>query len=290
MKREDILAAQRGQASVAAALAAAAPGLGGAEARAEAELLLAHALSRPRSWLYAHGDEALPAEAAPAFAELLRRRAAGEPVAYILGRREFWSLDLEVSAATLVPRPETELLVELALDRLPPDSDARILDLGTGSGGIARALGSERPRARVTAVDASAPALAVARRNAARLQLDRVRLLRSDWFSAVRDEGFELVVSNPPYLADDDPHLREGDLPFEPAQALSSGRDGLDALRTICAEAPARLVAGGWLLFEHGLGQGEAARALLRDAGFENVASWRDLEGRERISGGSAPG
>jgi release factor glutamine methyltransferase len=286
MKREDKTAAH----SVAGALAAAAARIGGEDARAEAEILLAHALARPRSWLYAHSEDALPQEAARRFAPLLDRRIAGEPVAYLVGRREFWSLDLEVGPATLVPRPETELLVELALAHLAPEADARVLDLGTGSGAIALAIASERPRARVTAVDASAPALQVAQRNAVRLGLERVRLLRSDWFSAVRDERFDLVLSNPPYLASDDPHLREGSLPFEPSLALASGRDGLDALRAICTGAPARLQDGGWLLFEHGLSQGEPARGLLRQNGFAQVQTWRDLEGRERVSGGMRPG
>ena len=279
-----------GSQTVASALAAAALRLGGGEGRADAELLLAHALAKPRSWLYAWGDAALPPEAAARFAALLQRRVLGEPVAYLVGRREFWSLDLEVTPATLVPRPETELLVELALERLPRDGAARVLDLGTGSGAIALAIARERPGARVSAVDASAAALAVAQRNAVRLGLDRVRFLRSDWFSAVRDECFDLLLSNPPYLAEGDPHLREGSLPHEPAQALSSGRDGLDALRVICAEAPARLAPAGWLLFEHGLAQGEAARALLQSAGFEQAQTWRDLEGRERVSGGVRPG
>ena len=282
MKRED----KAGPPSVARELAAAAARIGGEDARAEAEILLAHTLARPRSWLYAHGDDSLPEEVVRRYAVLLGRRIAGEPVAYLVGRREFWSLDLEVGPATLVPRPETELLVELALARLAPGSDARVLDLGTGSGAIALAIASERPTAHVTAVDASAPALVVAQRNAARLGLERVRFLRSDWFSAVRDEAFELVLANPPYLADDDPHLREGSLPFEPASALASGPDGLDALRVICAHAPAHLQAGGWLLFEHGLAQGEAARSLLAAAGFRDIETWRDLEGRERVSGG----
>ena len=277
----------RGGQDVARSLAAGASSIGGPDARAEAEILLAHALSRPRSWLYAHADDSLPQAAAEQFAALLRRRAAGEPVAYLTGRREFWSLDLEVGPATLVPRPETELLVELALARIPVGGAPRVIDLGTGSGAIALAVANERPRARVTAVDASAAALAVAQRNAARLGLERVRFLRSDWFSAVRDESFELVLANPPYLADDDPHLREGSLPFEPASALASGGDGLDALRAICAQAPARLATVGWLLFEHGCDQGAAARALLSAAHFVQVQTWCDLEGRERVSGGS---
>jgi release factor glutamine methyltransferase len=276
--------------SIAAALAAATARVGGDEARADAELLLAHLVGRPRSWLYAHGEEPVSPELASRYAALLQRRAAGEPVAYLIGRREFWSLELEVSPATLVPRPETELLVELALDRLSPGGAERVIDLGTGSGAIALAIARERPRVQVTAVDASAAALEVAQRNAARLGLARVRFLRSDWFSAVRDESFDLVVSNPPYLASDDPHLREGSLPFEPALALASGHDGFDALRTICAGSPAHLRAGGWLLFEHGLEQGEPARSLLAASGFAQVHTWRDLEGRERVSGGMRPG
>lgn len=286
MAGENTTDAQRIDRSLAAAAAA----IGGEDARADAEILLAHLLSRPRAWLYAHGDEAVPPELAARFAALLQRRAAGEPVAYLVGRREFWSLELEVSPDTLVPRPETELLVELALERLPMGAPADVVDLGTGSGAIALAVARERPRARVTAVDASAPALAVAQRNAVRLSLGHVRFLRSDWFSAVRDESYDLVLSNPPYLATDDPHLRESSLPFEPQLALASGSDGLDALRLICAQSPAHLRAGGWLLFEHGVAQGEAARALLQAADFDRVQSWRDLEGRERVSGGTRRG
>jgi release factor glutamine methyltransferase len=286
MEREFTTPAQ----SVATALSAAAARVGGDDARADAELLLAHLIGCPRSWLYAHGDELVSAELASRYAALLQRRAAGEPVAYLLGRREFWSLDLEVTPATLVPRPETELLVELALERLPPGGAERVIDLGTGSGALALALAQERPRVQVTAVDASAAALEVAQRNAARLCLERVRFLRSDWFSAVRDESFDLVVSNPPYLASDDPHLREGSLPFEPHMALASGPDGLDALRRICQDAPAHLRAGGWLLFEHGLAQGSAARELLQASGLEQVQTWRDLEGRERVTGARRPG
>ena len=289
MEREDTPAAEGGRA-IATALAHAAARLGGGEgARADAEILLAHLLSRPRSWLYAHGEEAIPPELASRYAALLQRRVAGEPVAYLVGRREFWSLDLEVGPSTLVPRPETELVVELALERLPAASAARVIDLGTGSGAIALAVAKERPRAQLTAVDASAPALAVAQRNAARLGLAQVRFLRSDWFSAVRDEVFDCVLANPPYLAEGDPHLREDSLPFEPVLALTSGQDGFDALRRICKDAPAHLRAGGWLLFEHGLAQGPQARALLEANGFVEVQTWRDLEGRDRVSGGRQP-
>jgi len=271
---------------LAGALRAGAASLPGEEARAEAELLLAHVLHKPRAWLYAHGGDALEPEAAARFGALLQARRRGEPVAYLVGRREFWSMDLEVGPAVLVPRPETELLVELALERVPADAPVRVLDLGTGSGAIALAIARERPRAQVTAVDASAPALALAQRNAARLGLDNLRFLRSDWFSALAGERFDLLVSNPPYLADDDPHLRQGDLRFEPALALACGPRGDEALQAIAQAAPAHLVDGGCLLFEHGLAQGETVRALLAQCGFGEVRSWRDLEGRERVSGG----
>jgi release factor glutamine methyltransferase len=263
--------------------------IGGEEARAEAELLLAAALDRNRGWLFAHAEAVPDAAALERFQAWVRRRAEGEPVAHLLGRREFWSLDLAVTADTLVPRPDTERLVELALERIAPDAPARVLDLGTGSGAIALAIARERPSATVTAVDRDARALEVAARNAARLGLERVRCLRGDWFSAVRDERFDLVASNPPYLAEDDPHLAGG-LRFEPRQALVAGRDGLDDLRAIVRDAPDHLVPGGWLLLEHGLRQAQAVRDLLQARGFAGVASWQDLEGRDRVSGGRWPG
>ncbi|GAP66110.1 (protein release factor)-glutamineN5-methyltransferase [Mizugakiibacter sediminis] len=228
-------------------------------------------------------------EAAQAvFAALLARRLAGEPVAYLVGRRGFWSLELEVTPATLIPRAETERLVELALARLPADAAARVADLGTGSGAIALAIARERPRARVVATDASAEALAVARRNAARLGLGNVVFAQGDWCAALGEaRDFDLIVSNPPYIAAGDPHLGEGDLRFEPAAALASGADGLDAIRRIVRDARAHLRPGGGLLFEHGYRQGAAVRALLAAAGYREVFSARDLEGRERVSGGS---
>jgi release factor glutamine methyltransferase len=263
--------------------------IGGDDARAEAELLLAAALDRNRGWLFAHGDAVPDAAARERFQAWIRRRAEGEPVAHLLGRREFWSLDLAVTPDTLVPRPDTERLVEIALERIAEDAPARVLDLGTGSGAIALAIARERPRATVTAVDRDARALEIATRNAARLGLQRVRCLRGDWFSAVRGERFDVVASNPPYLADDDPHLAGG-LRFEPRQALVAGREGLDDLRAIIHAAPAHLVAGGWLLLEHGLQQAPAVRALLRDGGWDRVQTWQDLEGRDRVSGACRPG
>jgi release factor glutamine methyltransferase len=254
---------------------------------ADAELLLAHVLDRPRSWLYAHGDAALDATAVTRFEALLARRAQGEPVAYLTGRRGFWRFELAVTPATLIPRPETELLVELALARLPAERALRVADLGTGSGAIALALAFERPRAQVVATDASPDALAVARGNAAALGLANVAFRQGDWFAPLAGERFDLVASNPPYIAAGDPHLAE--LRFEPAAALASGADGLDAIRAIVRDAPAHLQPGGWLLLEHGPDQGAAVRALLHAAGLVAVATERDLERRERVTLGRRP-
>lgn len=274
--------------TLASAIRDAASRLPGDEARLEAELLLAHALDRPRSWFYAHAGDLLEPRDASAFADLLRRREAGEPVAQITGHRGFWSLELAVTPDTLIPRPETELLVELALDRLPRAEPRRVLDLGTGTGAIALAIASERPLADLTAVDASQAALDVARDNAAEAGL-ALRLRHSDWFSAVAGERFDLVASNPPYIADGDPHLQQGDLRFEPRAALASGPDGLDAIRVITRDAPAHLVPGGWLLVEHGYEQGPAVRALFAAAGLQSVATERDLEQRDRVTLGRRP-
>ena len=250
----------------------------------DAEWLLAHALDKPRGWLYAHADAAVDASVRQRFEGLVERRAAGEPVAYLTGTRGFWTLDLCVTADTLIPRADTERLVELALARLPMDAACRVADLGTGSGAIALAIASERPHATVVATDASAAALVVARRNAAALRLDAVEFRQGDWYAALSDEVFDLVASNPPYLADDDVHLSEGDLRFEPEAALVSGRDGLDAIRRIVSGATMHLRPGGWLLLEHGWEQGAAVRALLRDAGFVEIATQHDLEERDRVT------
>lgn len=255
----------------------------------DAEVLLAHALGQGRGWLYAHADDRPTADQAARFDDLLLRRVAGEPVAYLCGRRGFWTLDLAVTPDTLIPRPETECLVELALARLPADRDVDVADLGTGSGAIALALACERPRARVVATDASMAALAVAHGNARDAGLGNVEFRAGDWFDALDERGFDLVASNPPYIAEGDPHLSQGDLPHEPASALSSGVDGLDAIRVIAAQAPAYLRPGGWLLLEHGWNQGEPVRALLSAAGFVDVATHHDLERRERVSVGRLP-
>jgi len=269
--------------TLAHAIRDAASRLPGEEARLEAELLLAHALDRPRSWFYAHSGDLLEPRDAREFEDLLRRRSRGEPVAQITGHRGFWSLELAVTADTLIPRPETELLVELALERLPRTEPRRVVDLGTGTGAIALAIVSERPLADVTAVDASEAALQVARDNAAQAGL-ALRLLASDWFSAVAGETFDLIASNPPYIAQGDPHLQQGDLRFEPRAALASGPDGLDAIRVIARDAPAHLRPGGWLLVEHGHEQGPAVRALMAAAGLQSVVTERDLEQRDRVT------
>ena len=250
----------------------------------DADILLLHVLARPPSWLFAHATDAVDAADAARFRELVARRAQGEPVAYLTGSRGFWTLTLAVTPATLVPRPETELLVELALARLPADTDVRVADLGTGSGAVALSIASERPRARVVATDASPAALDVAHGNALRHGIGNVAFREGSWLAPLAGERFDLVASNPPYIAEGDPHLAQGDLRFEPPMALASGADGLDDIRTIVNAAPAHLHPQGWLLLEHGWDQGAAVRALLLDAGFVDVATERDLEGRDRVT------
>lgn len=256
------------------------------EARRETELLLLHVVHRPRAWLYAHGDEALEAALAQRFRALVARHAQGEPVAYIIGTREFWSLELVVTPDVLIPRPETELLVELALQRIPQGGKVEIADLGTGSGAIALALARERPQAHVLATDASPAALAVARGNAERLGIGNVAFAQGDWCAALHGRRMDVIVANPPYIAANDLHLVRGDLRFEPPAALASGADGQDAIRTIVRDAPTHLAAGGWLLLEHGYEQGEAVRAALRKSGFVEVSTAHDLEQRDRVSAG----
>lgn len=250
------------------------------EAR-EARLLLAEATGFSEASVLAHPERELPAEAAAKFSDYAARRAHGEPIAYILGVKEFYGLPLAVNAAVLIPRPETELLVELVLRAKP----ASLLDLGTGSGAIALALKRQLPSARIVAVERSAAALAVAQRNALKLGLE-VQFRHGLWFAPAAGERFDVVVSNPPYVREDDPHLREGDVRFEPRSALVAGADGLDSIREIVRAAPAHLNAGGRLLLEHGLGQDAAVRKLLEAAGLEDVRSWPDLAGIARVTGG----
>ena len=251
----------------------------------ENRILLCEATGLSRVQLITQGDRALTPDEASRLDDLVARRLRGEPIAYIVGRREFFGLAFRVGPAVLIPRPDTELLVDLSLERLP-DNAPRLLDMGTGSGAIAVAVAHTRPDADVTALDVSPDALAVAQANAA-ANGARVRFLESSWFDALAaGETFDVIASNPPYIAAGDEHLVQGDLRFEPVGALTDHADGLSALRIIIQGSPRHLAPGGWLLLEHGYDQAAAVRALLADAGFTDVQSWRDLAGIERVSGG----
>lgn len=274
--------------SVRELLSEAALTLSGADARREAALLLCRALGVSDAWLIAHAEDAVDPARAAVFHELVARRAGGEPIAYLTGVRGFHALELRVTPDVLIPRPETELLVELASQRMPGDAACAVADLGTGSGAIALAIARLRPRARVLATDASVAALDVARGNAVRLGIGNVEFAAGDWCAALGRREFDLIVSNPPYIAEGDPHLGKGDLRFEPAAALASGADGLDAMRVIVPGARAHLRNGGWLLLEHGFDQGADVRALLLDCAYADVFTRSDLEGRDRVSGGRA--
>ena len=255
------------------------------EARREAQILLGHALGVSRAWLSAHGDEAPDPSAAAVFRELVQRRHAGEPVAYLVGRQEFYGLDFRVTPDVLIPRADTESLIDTALEKLTQPARHEVLDLGTGSGCVAITIAHERSAARVTAVDVSAAALNVARDNAVAIGVD-VEFVEGTWFEPLGGCRFDLIVSNPPYVAEADPHLQQGDLRFEPVTAVASGKDGLTDIRIIIAGAPTYLRAGGWLLFEHGYDQADVCRDLLRDAGFGEVISRADIAGLPRVAGG----
>jgi release factor glutamine methyltransferase len=253
-------------------------------ARTDASILLCHVLDCPRSFLLSHPETRLTTEQQQQFEALVARRLAGEPVAYLTGSREFWSLELKVTPAVLIPRPETETLVEAALARLPLDQPRRVADLGTGSGAIALSLARERPKAHVIATDVSDDAIAVARENERAHAIPNVVFHESIWFAALEGQTFDVIVSNPPYVAADDPHLPA--LRYEPRAALVSGSDGLDALRHIIGKAPAYLNTQGWLLVEHGAEQAEVVRALFLSAGFNAVATLADLAGLPRVTAG----
>ena len=255
------------------------------EARREAQILFGHAMGVSRAWLSAHRDDAADPSAADAFCELVRRRQAGEPVAYLVGKREFYGLEFRVTPHVLIPRADTETLVEAALEKLVEGARSDVLDLGTGSGCIAITIAHVRPEARVTAVDVSAAALIVARENTASIGVN-AEFVQGAWFEQLAGRRFDLIVSNPPYVATGDPHLDQGDLRFEPAMALASGDDGLADIRIIVAGAPAYLREGGWLLFEHGYKQADACRDLLINAGFGEVISRADIAGLPRVAGG----
>ena len=256
---------------------------------ADARALLSHVLDQDRAWLIAHAGEALERSCADAFFALAKRRREGEPVAYLIGRREFWGLALSVSPAVLIPRPETETLVEAGLERLARGAGLRVIDLGTGSGAIALAIAHERPDAHVFGTDVSEEALAIARANAQRLGLNNVTFLRADWFAGLPDGPFDAILGNPPYVAPGDPHLTEGDLRFEPRSALTPGGDALQALTRIVTGARERLVAGGSLIVEHGYDQSAPVLRLFEGAGFEEIRPLRDLAGIPRVVAGRSP-
>ncbi|MGS2724403.1 peptide chain release factor N(5)-glutamine methyltransferase [Porticoccus sp. GXU_MW_L64] len=251
--------------------------------RLDAEVLLCHVLGCERSYLYTWPERELSDQQLGAFQDAVTRRQQGEPVAHITGEREFWSLPLQVTPDTLIPRPETELLVEVALD-LPLPTEARVLDLGTGTGAIALALASERAAWQVDAVDVVAAAVTLAARNGMRLNLDNVQVWQSRWFDSVDAGDYQLIISNPPYIDPADRHLDQGDVRFEPHSALVAKDAGLADIRTIVGAAPDHLQHGGWLLLEHGYDQGQAVRQLFRDGGFGGVQTRRDLAGHERVT------
>ena len=262
-------------------------GLALSEASFEANLLCQHVLNVNRAWLISHERDALEPNQQVGFEALLQRRLNGEPMAYILGSRDFYGLQLKTTPATLIPRPDTETLVEAALAKIPQNASLNILDLGTGTGAVALAIASQRPQTKVIAVDASPEALKVATENAQDFKLANVRLLESNWFSALEGEKFDVIVSNPPYIAQDDEHLKQGDLRFEPLSALASGVDGLDDIRKIIQDAPEYLNPNGWLMLEHGYDQANVVAALLNARGFSKVAHAKDIAGTLRVTFGA---
>lgn len=257
-------------------------------ARRDAEILLGFVTDRARTFLMAFGETLLTPQQQEQLERLLARRERGEPVAYLIGEREFWSLPLSVSPATLIPRPDTECLVELALERLP-SSSCHILDLGTGTGAIALALASERPDSKVTGVDLQPEAVALAQHNAQKLKIGNAQFLQGSWFAPLAGQTFALIASNPPYIDAADPHLAQGDVRFEPSSALVAQQHGLADLSAIVQQAPHYLESQGWLLLEHGWQQGESVRALLQAAGFISIATRRDYGDNDRVTFGQWP-
>ncbi len=259
------------------------------EAAIDARLLLQHSLKVDHAWLICHINDELTDAQAESFQQILARRLKGEPIAYILGVREFYGLPLKTTHSTLIPRPDTETLVEAALEKLAPHENLKVLDLGTGTGAIALAIAKNRPQAQVTSVDFSHEALSIAKENAQNLDLPRVCFLQSNWFSSLQNEKFDVVVSNPPYIAENDAHLTQGDLRFEPLTALASGKDGLDDIRRIVQAAPRHLNLNGWLMLEHGYDQAEKVAELLTLYGFEQISHAPDLSGTLRVTLGRMP-
>lgn len=263
--------------------------VGDIDARYESQLLLQHVLKVNRAWLIAHENDTLEGAALQAFECCTQRRVKGEPIAYILGEREFYGLNLAVTSATLIPRPDTETLVEAALSRIPLEQNLHVLDLGTGTGAIALAIAQQRPQAYVTAADASQPALDVAIQNGQQLKLSNVSFISSDWFSKLQQKQFDVIVSNPPYIEDSDPHLQQGDLRFEPISALASGADGLDDIRRILDDCLIHLKPQGWLMLEHGYNQAKAVRELMANTGLVDIETLKDIGGNDRVTLGRNP-
>lgn len=256
-------------------------------ARLDAELLLAYCLQKTRTYLFTWPEKNLTVAQDQCFQALLTQRLTGHPIAHLVGKREFWGLDLEVTPDTLIPRPDTELLVDVALQHINEQAHGSLIDLGTGTGAVALAIASERPKLHITATDIHARTLAVAQRNAERHHCNNVRFIQSDWFQALPATArFDMIVSNPPYIASDDPHLQQGDVRFEPERALTSGTDGLDDIRHLIRNAKNHLKTGGWLFVEHGYDQGTTVTDLLRHAHYTHVHCYQDLAGNDRVSGG----
>ena len=254
-------------------------------ARFDTEILMAYVLDATRSFLYANPEFELPDQRSESFKTLVKKRATGQPVAYLTETGEFWSLPLKINADVLIPRPDTELLVETAVEKIPPKTQWRIADLGTGSGAIALAIASEREECEIHATDISAAAISLAKENAGLLDINHVHFHCGSWTEPLKGK-FHLIVSNPPYIDGNDPHLTQGDLRFEPTQALTPGPDGLSAIRQIAPLAHSVLYEAGWLMFEHGWGQGPATRAIMLDAGFSNTKTLKDLQGHDRVTFG----
>ena len=255
----------------------------------DAEVLLAHVLNKPRVYLHAWPEAELSQAQELQFLDIIRQRAAGQPVAYLTGQREFWSMNFAVTPDSLIPRPETELLVERTLALLPENRTLRVADLGTGSGAIAIALAYERKHWRLYAIDRSLQCVKLAQRNARRLAVDNLCFINADWSNALADQCFDAIVANPPYIADHDPHLQQGDVCFEPASALTSGPQGLDDLRNLIKEAPRVLKPGGWIVLEHGMNQADSLHKLLNNIAFTNITTTPDLAGLERVSYAQKP-
>ena len=253
----------------------------------DCEILLAHCLGKDRTYLYTWPEQQTEISAEKKFQDLLRRRIEGEPIAYLIGHREFWSLSLSVNSSTLIPRPDTERLVEVALELLAVEN-ARVLDLGTGTGAIALALAKEKSSWQLLGVDIAIEAVQLAQKNAATLAIRNAHFMQSNWFEHIDTQRFDLIVSNPPYIAADDPHLQQGDVRFEPSRALIADNNGLAAIETIAHRAKNYLQANGWLLFEHGYRQAPAVRTLLSQLDYSDISTWHDWSGNERVTGGRA--